>query len=111
MPLVSDKATRRLQRSPARRSRSELGFRAWCALLERTSSKWTYRQAARQASSYVGGGKRCASIISSRIFVHGNRSRKPHGSLSVICSSKGGTRHANLSKSGRRFELYLRGGN
>src|SRR5262249_3634203 len=26
MPLVSDKATTRLQRSPARRSRSELGF-------------------------------------------------------------------------------------
>src|SRR5690348_7467512 len=36
---ISDKATTRLQRSPARRSQSRLGFRAWCALLERTSSK------------------------------------------------------------------------
>src|SRR5262250_2591769 len=62
---VSDKATTPLQRSPARRSRSKLGFRAWCALLERTSSKWTYGPAARQALSSTdhGGGKRRAGIL------------------------------------------------
>jgi hypothetical protein len=34
MSLVSDKATTRLQQSPARRSQLKSGSRAWCALLD-----------------------------------------------------------------------------
>src|SRR6516164_7724500 len=41
---ISGKATTRLRQSLVRRARLKLGFRASCALLERTSSKWTYRQ-------------------------------------------------------------------
>src|SRR6516164_6893554 len=41
---ISGKATTRLRQSLVGRARLKLGFRASCALLERTSSKWTYKQ-------------------------------------------------------------------
>src|SRR6516225_5529531 len=69
---ISGKATTRLRQSLVRRARLKLGFRASCALLERTSSKWTYRQLlGALPSSLDGPGRRetaLAGILSGTLF-------------------------------------------
>jgi hypothetical protein len=69
MSLVSDKATTRLQQSPVQRSRLKLGFRSWCALLERTYAiiLRTAHQALRKSSgslAILAGIRRASSLVS-----------------------------------------------